>query len=178
TNDTIDVSIMNFKAIYNKHRLFDKLLDYAMKSYHGGKIESYVLGYIKSCKIIDISSAYPYAFTLLPKLTNRVKEIGGSFVENVIDNYYYAFIRCNIIVKNPDFIHPVIVKNPIAYSNISPFGYINDVIITKVEYDYLVKNDIPIKIIDAILIEHENEYPYYELMHSLFNKRLEYMKSN
>src|SRR5690606_32216735 len=51
SKDSIDVSIMNFKAIYNKHHLFNKLLDYAMRSYHGGKIESYVLGYIKSCKI-------------------------------------------------------------------------------------------------------------------------------
>src|SRR5690606_5468919 len=178
TNNTNDVSIMNYKAIYNKHRLFEKLLDYAMKSYHGGKIESYVLGYIKECKIIDISSAYPYAFTQLPKLTNRVIERGGEFVKDVINNYFYAFIRCNIYIKNPNFIHPIIVKNPIAYSNISPYGYIQNVIITKIEYDYLMKNDIPVKIIDAILIEHENEYPYYELMHSLFNKRLEYMKSN
>src|SRR5690606_12139625 len=137
SKDTIDVSIMNFKAIYNKHRLFDKLLDYAMKSYHGGKIESYVLGYIKKAKVIDISSAYPFAFTQLPKLTNRVIERGGEFVKDVIDNYYYAFIRCNVYIKDPDFIHPIIVRNPIAYSNLSPYGYIQDVIITKLEYDYL-----------------------------------------
>lgn len=178
SKDTIDVSIMNFKAIYNKHRLFNKLLDYSMKAYHGGKIESYVLGYIKSAKVIDISSAYPFAFTQLPKLTNKVTEVGGDFVKGVIDNYYYAFIRCNIYIKNPEFIHPVIVKNPIAYSNISPFGHIQDVIITKIEYDYLIKNNIPVEILDAILIEHENEYPYHDLMHFLFNSRLEYMKTN
>ena len=39
SKDSIDVSIMNFKAIYNKHHLFDKLLDYSMKSYHGGKLK-------------------------------------------------------------------------------------------------------------------------------------------
>ena len=104
--------------------------------------------------------------------------MGGDFVKSVIDNYYYAFIRCNIYIKNPDFIHPLIVKNPIAYSNISPFGYINNVIITKVEYDYLIKNNIPVKIIDAILIEHENEYPYYDLVHFLFNSRLNYIIDN
>lgn len=178
SKDSIDVSIMNYKTIYNKHPLFNKLLDYSMQAYHGGKIESYVLGYIKKAKVIDISSAYPYAFSLLPKLTNNVIQVGGSFVEKVIDNYYYAFIRCNIYIKNPNFIHPIIVKNPIAYSNISPFGYIQNVIITKVEYDYLIKNNIPVTIIDALLIEHENEKPYYDLMHLLFNKRLEYMKSN
>lgn len=178
SKDTINISIMNFKAIFNRHRLFDKLLDYSMKAYHGGKIESYVLGYIEKAKVIDISSAYPYAFTLLPKLTNKVIQEKGKFVKKVIDNYYYAFIRCNIYIKDPDFIHPILVKNPVAYSNVSPYGHIKNVIITKVEYDYLIRNNIPIEILDVILIEHENEYPYKNLMHTLFNKRLEYMKSN
>ena len=54
SKDTINISIMNFKAIFNRHRLFDKLLNYSMKAYHGGKIESYVLGYIEKAKVIDI----------------------------------------------------------------------------------------------------------------------------
>lgn len=178
SKDNIDVSIMNFKAIYNKHRLFNKLLYYSMKSYHGGKIESYILGYIKKAKVIDISSAYPYAFSLLPKLTNKIIQVGGNFVKKVIDKYFYAFIRCNIYIKNSDFIHPIIIKNPIAYSNISPYGHLKDVIITKIEYDYLIKNNIPVKIINAILIEHENEYPYHDLVHFLFNNRLKKMKKN
>ena len=149
-----------------------------MKSYHGGKIESYILGYIEKAKVIDISSAYPYAFSLLPKLTNRVIQVGGNFVKKVIDKYFYAFIRCNIYIKNPNLIHPIIIKNPIAYSNISPCGHLKNVIITKIEYDYLIKNNIPVKIINAILIEHENEYPYYNLIHFLFNSRLKNMKKN
>src|SRR5690606_9888213 len=84
----------------------------------------------------------------------------------------------NIYIKNPNFIHPIIIKNPLAHSNISPYGHIKNVIITKVEYDYLKMNNIPIEIIDAILIEHKNEYPYHDLMHFLFNSRLKYIKDN
>ena len=46
----IKVKDLQFKSIFNKSVYFDKLLDYSMRSYHGGKIESYVLGYIRKLK--------------------------------------------------------------------------------------------------------------------------------
>src|SRR5690606_32288938 len=64
----IKVRELQFKSLFGKNVFFEKLLDYSMRSYHGGKIESYVLGYIKKAKIIDITSAYPYALSKLPKL--------------------------------------------------------------------------------------------------------------
>ena len=78
-----------------------------MRSYHGGKIESYVLGFIKKAKIIDITSAYPYALSKLPKLTKKVQYHKELYY---LINFYYAFIRCDIIIDNENFIHPVIVK--------------------------------------------------------------------
>ena len=107
-----------------------------MNSYHGGKIESYVLGYIDKAKIIDISSAYPYAKSLLPKITGKV------FISDKVEDiskYFYVFIKCDIDIKNKDLIHPIIVKNPINSTNISPYGYLENITITKVEYDYLIK---------------------------------------
>ncbi len=172
----IKVKDLQYKSIFNKNKYFNELLDYSMRSYHGGKIESYVLGYIKKAKIIDITSAYPYALSKLPKLTNKVhynKE------PKFLDNFYYAFIRCDIIINDANFIHPVIVKNPINNTNISPYGYIENVIITKIEYDYLIENDIEIIVKDYYAVEHiENVYPYKNLIDHLFENRIKYRKNN
>ena len=172
----IKVKDLQFKSIFNKSVYFKELLDYSMKSYHGGKIESYVLGYIKKAKIIDITSAYPYALSNLPKLTNKVHYHTGT---KFLNDFYYAFIKCDIIINNENFIHPVIVKNPINHSNISPYGYIENVVITKIEYDYLLENGINVIVKDYYGIEHiDNIFPYRNLVYHLFENRLKYRKSN
>jgi hypothetical protein len=171
----LSVKDLQFKTLFSNIPLFNDLLEFSMRSYHGGKIESYVLGSIKKAKIIDITSAYPYALKNLPKMTNKVWKF------NEIDNlnkFFYAFIRCDIIINDENFIHPVIVRNPINGTNISPYGYIENVIITKVEYDYLIKNNIEIIVYEYIGIEHENIYPYQKLVDTLFNNRIETKKTN
>src|SRR5690606_40285998 len=112
-----------------KIKYFNELLDNSMRAYHVWKIESYVLGYIEKAKISDETSAYPYALSKLPKLTNKVHYHTGT---KFLNDFYYAFIKCDIIINNENFIHPVIIKNPINHSNISPYGYIENVIITKI----------------------------------------------
>ena len=67
----LKVKDLQFKSLFSESALFDDLLNYSMKSYHGGKIESYVLGTIPKAKIIDITSAYPFAFKYLPKMTSK-----------------------------------------------------------------------------------------------------------
>lgn len=172
----IKVKDLQYKSLFNKNKYFNGLLNYSMRAYHGGKIESYVLGYIKKAKIIDITSAYPYALSKLPKLTNKVHYHTNT---KFLNNFYYAFIRCDIIINDVNFIHPVIVKNPINRSNISPYGYIENVIITKIEYDYLVENDIEIIVKDYYAIEHiVNVFPYRNLVNHLFKNRLKYQKTN
>jgi hypothetical protein len=172
----IKVKDLQFKSLFNKSVYFNELLDYSMRSYHGGKIESYVLGYIKKAKIIDITSAYPYALSKLPKLTNKVRYHTDP---TLLNNFYYAFIKCDIIINNENFIHPVIVKNPINNTNISPFGYIENVIITKIEYDYLQENNINVIVKDYYVVEHiDNIYPYKNLVYHLFENRLKYRESN
>lgn len=172
----LQVKDLQFKSLFSKSALFDELLNYSMKSYHGGKIESYVLGTIPKANIIDITSAYPFAFKNLPKITDKVWKVNGS---QYLERFFYAFIRCDIIIKNSKFIHPIIVRNPINSTNISPYGYIENVIITKVEYNYLIRNGIKIIIHDYIGVEHEEGvYPYEKLINTLFNSRIDNRKIN
>lgn len=175
TYKDLDVKDLQFKTIFKNHKLADELLRYSMKSYHGGKIESYVIGYIKSAKIIDITAAYPYALSQLPKLTNIV--IKSSEI-SLLNRFYYAFINCEIFIKDTRFIHPIVVKNPLNESNLSPVGYIKNVVITKPEYDYLIENGVEIKVIDFIGVVSENMYPYKKLVDFLFTSRDECKKTN
>lgn len=160
---------LQFNSIFKKKNR-KQLLDYSMQSYHGGKIESYVLGSIKEGYIIDITSAYPFALSSLPKLTGKVK-----YSKNLLGLkfYYYAFIKCNIVIENEMLIHPIIVKSPINKSNISPYGYIKEVIITKIEYDYLISKGVDVDVIDYIGLESDDTvYPYKKLVNDLFNNRI------
>lgn len=172
----IKVKDLQYRSIFKKSVYFDKLLDYSMRAYHGGKIESYVLGYIEKAKISDETAAYPYALSKLPKLTNKVHYHTGT---KFLNDFYYAFIRCDIIINNENFIHPVIVKNPINNANISPYGYLENVIITKIEYDYLLDNGIEVIVKDYYGIEHiDGIFPYKNLVYHLFENRIKYSKSN
>lgn len=163
---------LNYKVIFSKHELFDSLLDYSMQSYHGGKIESYVLGYLPKAKIIDITSAYPYAMSQLPKLTNKIRFFNGKH-KFILKDYFYAFIKCDIYIKDPELIHPIVVQNPINKSNISPYGYLNDVVITKIEYEYLLSKGCEITVKDFYVIEHvDGVYPYKVIVDDLFSKRM------
>ena len=172
----IKVKDLQFRSIFSKSIYFNELLDYSMRAYHGGKIESYVLGYIEKAKISDETSAYPYALSNLPKLTNKIHYHTGT---KFLNDFFYAFIRCDIIINNEHFIHPVIVKNPINNANISPYGYIENVIITKIEYDYLIENGINVMVKDYYGVEHiDGVYPYKNLVYHLFENRIKYSHSN
>ena len=95
-----------------------------------------------------------------------------------LDKFFYAFLRCDIIITNKNFIHPIVVSNPINNTNISPYGYIENITITKVEYNYLIQNGCKITI-TIIGVEHiEDNYPYEKLINTLFNNRMENKKSN
>lgn len=166
---------LHFRSTFGRIKHRNKLLDYSMKSYHGGKIESYILGYVKSGYIIDKTSAYPHALANLPKLTNKINYQKGDLGLN---KYFYAFIKCNIFIENEKLIHPLIVESPINRANVSPYGFIKEIIITKPEYDYMIDKGAKIKVIDYLGIEHLEIYPYKDLVMSLFNNRMLNRKSN
>lgn len=170
----IEISFHNF---YHGHPYYDILLEYAMKSYHGGKIDSYVLGYVGEAYVADITSAYPSVIAELPELTQIITVNKGS---DGLENFYYAFIHCNVYIPKSNFIHPLIVQSPISPTNISPQGYLKDIIITKPEYDYIRKYqdkyNIEIEVLDYIAIEHNSKLIFKNLIYDLFEKRLEYKK--
>lgn len=169
-NEFGDASQLSFKSIFKDidDDISNQLLDYAMHSYYGGKVEVYKIGYIKEGYMTDKNSAYPYALSLLPKLTDRI--VFDKDTEN-LKKYFYAFIRCNIFIEDEQFNHPIIIKSPTNNINLSPYGYLKNVIITKIEYDYLIENNIETEVIDYIAVEHENEYPYKKIVDLLIQGR-------
>lgn len=165
-----DASQLSFKSIFKNidDDISNQLLDYAMRSYYGGKVEVYKIGYIKEGYMTDKNSAYPYALSLLPKLTDRI--VFDKDTEN-LKKYFYAFIKCNIFIEDEQFNHPIIIKSPTGNINLSPYGYLKNVIITKIEYDYLIENNIIVDVIDYIAVEHEDEYPYKKIVDLLIQGR-------
>src|SRR5690606_1745506 len=139
--------------------------------------DSYVIGYVGDAYVADITSAYPSVITELPELTqNVIYRIGPEELEQ----YYYAFVRCNVFIPKSEFIHPLIVQSPISPTNISPQGYLQNIVITKPEYEYLLKYknkyNLKIEVIDYIAIEHNDNYIFKNLVYDLFHKRLMYKK--
>lgn len=177
TNPEIDPYKINFYHFYKENPYYEKLLDYAMQSYHGGKIDSYVIGYVGDAYVADITSAYPSVIAELPEITQNVIYRTGS---EELENYYYAFIKCNVYIPKSEFIHPLIVQSPISPTNISPQGYLHNIVITKPEYDYLRKYkdkyNLKIEVIDYIAIEHNDIFIFKNLIYDLFEKRLTYKK--
>lgn len=165
-----DAGQLSFKSIFKNINddISNQLLDYAMRSYYGGKVEVYKIGYIKEGYMTDKNSAYPYALSLLPKLTDRI--VFDKDTEN-LKKYFYAFIKCNIFIEDEQFNHPIIIKSPTGNINLSPYGYLKNVIITKIEYDYLIENNIIVDVIDYIAVEHEDEYPYKKIVDLLIQGR-------
>lgn len=148
--------------------MFNVLLDFSMQSYHGGKVEAYAIGYIREGFIIDKNSAYPHALSKLPQLTDKVHFIKGN---RGLNKYFYAFIKCHIHIEDIKFIHSIIVKAVTNDINVSPYGYINDVIITKPEYDFLIENGISVHVVEYVAIEHLNIYPYEKMVNVLIQGR-------
>ncbi len=173
---------LNIKSIIdlgNSNHL--NLLDYSMQAYHGGKIDSYILGSIKNAKMIDISSAYPA----------EMRELKGFVNKNIIyakgkpkrSDYNYLFVKCNLYIKESSetFSTPFIIKNPLDnHSNLNAYGYLKEIVLTREEYKFVLDNldKIDIEYIDHFYITSNNELMIYtDIIDILFKKRLEYKKA-
>ncbi|HHX78379.1 MAG TPA: hypothetical protein GX695_01325, partial [Acholeplasmataceae bacterium] len=161
--------------------LHKKLLDYSMRAYHGGKIDSYVIGYTKKAYIIDITSAYPSALYNLKGFDDILIDYKKS-IDFDVDYYDYLFIKCNLNIKNENLSTPFIIENPLNNaSNLSPYGHLQNIVITKYEYEFILQNkeDIEIDIIDLIGIKCYGDYSIYRyIIDKLFNLRLQYKNQN
>lgn len=140
-------------------RFWDKykpLLDYAMRSYNGGKFEVTVkgTGYLYE---YDIVSAYPFEIANLVDIRDARVIKSHQYRNDAL----YGFLKCNIKI-------PYNVSSPVALKrgvvNIYPIGEYQKVI-TKVEYDYLIKYGCDITILKAYwLVKQSITYPYkYEV---------------
>jgi len=163
------------------NELHKKLLDYSMRAYHGGKIDSYVIGYTKKAYIIDITSAYPSALYDL-KGFDDIHIDYKTIIDFDIDYYDYLFIKCNLNIKNENLSTPFIIENPLNNaSNLSPYGHLQNIVITKYEYEFILQNqkDIEMEVIDLIGIKCYGDYSIYRyIIDKLFNLRIQYKNQN
>lgn len=172
--------MLQFKSMFSEHEKsnYNKwflLLDYSMKSYFGGKIDSYVIGSVGSANVIDITSAYPWALTELKEIDNT--EIYVSNDINELNKFFYAFIECDIIDIPDNLYHSIIVPSPLSHANITPSGYIERAIITKLEYDFLIENNVEVKLHRFVAVGHKEKYPYKDLINTLFNDRIKNIRN-
>jgi hypothetical protein len=176
-----DTTGLSFKSVFNlKDPLHKKILEYSMLAYHGGKIDSNYIGFIKNANIMDLTSAYPYAmkqlksFKLMTIYTdlNRIND----------DDFSYMFVKCNLNIKvSSDVLStPFIYVNPVFESNINPYGYIKDIVLTKYDFEFCLKHSdmIDMEIIDYIGIKTIDEKLIYnDIIDVLFKIRIE-LKNN
>ena len=131
---------------------YKEVLDFAMKSYNGGKFEviekgcDYYYGY-------DIISAYPYEISKLVDIRTARIITSKKYRKGAV----YGFLDCSIKL-------PVNVFSPVALKvrniNFYPVGEFRKVI-TKIEYEYLIANGCDITIHKAYWLVIESiTYPY------------------
>lgn len=130
-----------------------KLLEFALRSYNGGKFEVTQ----KGCDYYyeyDIVSAYPYEIANLIDITySRV----------IWDKTYHKYARYGFLHVKMKI--PVEVYSPVAIQttgvNIYPVGEIEK-IITKTEYEYLIAQGADITIIDAVWMHVDKPFKPYQ----------------
>lgn len=130
-----------------------ELLDYAIKSYNGGKFEvtEKGTGYFYE---YDIVSAYPYEIANLIDISDARVEKSKKYCKDAI----YGFVRVAVNI-------PFEVYSPVAWRrnmvNIYPVGSYERVI-TKNEYEYLLRQGVDVTIRDAWwLIKQGTVKPYH-----------------
>jgi len=130
-----------------------KLLEFALRSYNGGKFEVTQ----KGCDYYyeyDIVSAYPYEIANLIDITySRV----------IWDQKYHKYARYGFLHVKMKI--PVEVYSPVAIQttgvNIYPVGEIEK-IITKTEYEYLIAQGADITIIEAVWLHVDKSFKPYQ----------------
>jgi hypothetical protein len=144
--------------------------DLAWKSFYGGRFELIQRGYIGECYIYDINSAYPYALTFLPDITN------GKWIEsrkiNPKASVGFFHIRSNISdsVKIAPF--PFRTKNKrIIY----PTGEFETFVTLEELKAVTGDSRIKYKILESSqFIANENcTYPFKDFIKSQYQKRLD-----
>ena len=142
-----------------------KMIEYALKSYHGGMIETLKLGNFKNVYEYDLNSAYPSAIKDLYNMegnnkTNRSNEPDASY------SFYVIFIN----YSNP-FISPFynVHKNHVYHSN-GDFK----IVINKDEIEFLIDKGFDFKILHAVHLmkNKRTEKPFKNIVTDLYDMRM------
>nr|WP_280924480.1 DNA polymerase [Nitrosopumilus ureiphilus] len=150
-----------------------EIQDLAWKSFYGGRFELIQRGFIGECYIYDINSAYPYALTFLPDITN------GKWIHSTRINpkASIGFFHIRAFVSDQVKISPFPFRtknNRIIY----PSGEF-ETFVTLEELKAVVDDPrIKYKIIESqqFIANQNTTYPFKDFINSQYQKRLQLQK--
>ena len=147
------------------------LIQSALNSYHAGHIEACKLGIFKNIRNYDLNSAYP-------SYTADLYDSTGVFKHNreYEPDTAYSFYHLSVNYHD-DNLTPIWINS--KSKNYHPNGDV-DIWITQPEIEFFMEKGFNYQIISAyhLLKRKNHETPFHELIHDLYNKRLEAKKDN
>ena len=160
--------VENIKPVWVLGDEGKRVVEFAWDAYRGGKFEMTVLGYVEKAWMYDINSAYPAVIHDLYSL-HGAKIVRSKLIHPEAD---YALIACVIEIPPQSYVyHPVgIHKNGIL---IFPAGRFLAVI-TKDEFDFLMRYGVNVEIIDAYWIYTTKRAVYRDAVEELYKIRREH----
>jgi hypothetical protein len=153
---------------------------YAYYSYKGGRTEIVKRGYFENCYEYDVNSMYPSNMCKLYDLFDvDWNFINGTEFKNYDkENIAYAFLRCNIKLKD-NYINPLPYKHNGYY--IYGYGYYPDYYITLPEYETIMNNNLgEIEILDGYigLKTESNCLVFNDIVNKIYDKRKSFDKGD
>jgi len=158
----IKIHDSNIRELYNE---FPELIEFAFKSYAGGKFEVYKRGFSDTLYEYDINSAYPDEIANLYDLTNCRVDVSTEYQAQADYGFMYAelFITCNY--------------SPVPYKlkglNIYPQGKFRQYI-NKKTYEYLISHGCDVTILMGYWIYTNKNQPYKKEVMRLYRLKAQY----
>jgi len=132
-----------------------KILDFALKAYHGGRFEVFKKGYFDRSNIYDIKSAYPEQNINVPNTDKGIWKNNKDYENDSLISLFK--INTEIYDLN---ISPIVMQQKNSLM-IYPIGKFKDIYINKKEYETIKNIGFNINIIDAWhYFDKEPEYPF------------------
>lgn len=159
----------NYVTVEKYYGKEDKMLQFALNSYRGGKFEVTRKGPDNYWEY-DIVSAYPYEMSNLVD----IRDARIVYSKTYIKSAQYGFIH--VVANIPLEVHsPVAIKkNAVCYY---PSGEV-EAYITKTELEYLYKYKVDVKIIEAVwLMIPIKTYPYKTIIEELIQLKKHYKET-
>lgn len=145
-----------------------KILDYAMKSYQGGRFEVIKRGHFERSHIYDIKSAYPEQNVKVPDLSNGTwKETNEYDAESLVSLYKVDTNIYDIPISPAKF---QLKDSLLTY----PIGKFKDMYINKKEYECIVGMGFKVKIKKGFhYFDKDPIYPY-KFLKDFYNMKEQY----